>query len=680
MSPFEHQKAMRKLSASSWTEHESRHRGEGSGNVSPRTGSEVGHHEPEVGHHEPELGLRDPELGLHDPEVGSHDPGAVHHESDVGHLEAEQLTENQRIYELARANEILADSIEQLSRKLDVNPIIDFTMEKVSQLMGTSLVEYWRYDHDSGLGYAARICRDGGAESATTVGHPAADGIPLPPSLIEADRNPYRRQRAYVSSLDEQKGLPKPLRAHYRDDGERNPFVHLPLLSQERIVGGIIAIFSEHSPFSRINVEVAHALVNQCSLAIRIREAANETIDRVIPGDDDPGSTELLTKMNRERGIFSGAAMELASESRIEHFFGSMLAEAVEYLDADMAMMCMYHPAQDEHEWLVTVQSSVQRSPTVESPPSQRHTRTAKYCPAWEEVVRIGRPVRMRVSDVDPQKYPEFVQEHTELGHRSIAAAPLLSGTIPLGNLVVCSTSDVAVTQLQLGFLQTLAAQAAVAVRMADLNESAKVAAINEERNLMAREIHDTLAQNFVGVLMQMEAAEEARTIAPDRVEEFHGRVKQLAKDGILQARKAICTFGHSADDGTPLDVSVRHLLQRFCDGTRVSYNVRVVGDVGVWTPSETAQLRAILVEAIVNSVKHGSPTSIEITMLCQSPNWRLTMVDDGCGVPIQVQHDDALIGQGLRNMELRARSIGAQFTLDSVENEGTTIIIEPQK
>jgi signal transduction histidine kinase len=224
---------------------------------------------------------------------------------------------------------------------------------------------------------------------------------------------------------------------------------------------------------------------------------------------------------------------------------------------------------------------------------------------------------------------------------------------------------------------------------MNDLVDEARQSAISQERNLMAREIHDTLAQNFVGVLMQMEAAEEAKTLAPDQVAAFHDRVRLLAKEGILQARKAVYTFGQPSDDRTPIDESTRQILRRFCDGTRIDYKVNTHGDVGRITPNQNAQLRSILVEAIVNAVKHGSAKSLQVNFECEGQKWQVSVVDDGCGMDVSKYNasDDPVnekesksLANGLSNIRARVQSIGGELHIESSPGLGTTIkIIGPQ-
>jgi signal transduction histidine kinase len=290
---------------------------------------------------------------------------------------------------------------------------------------------------------------------------------------------------------------------------------------------------------------------------------------------------------------------------------------------------------------------------------------------------------------VDKEQFAEFVAHHKKRGHLSFAAAPLLSGNNVMGNLLIFSTQPSAATASQLGFLQTLAQQAMVALRMNDLVDEARQSAISQERNLMAREIHDTLAQNFVGVLMQMEAAEEAKSLAPDQVAAFHDRVRLLAKEGILQARKAVYTFGQPSDDRTPIDESTRQILHRFCDGTRIKYEVTTEGEVSRITPTQNAQLRSILVEAIVNAVKHGSPESLRVNFNCGGQPWQVSVIDDGCGMAMAQQENRGIandeseskaLSNGLSNIRTRVQSIGGELHIESSPGLGTTIrIIGPK-
>ncbi len=598
-----------------------------------------------------------------------------------------ELTANQRVYELARANEVLVDALQRIVREIDVQPTIDRTMRQISQQFDARLVEYWRYDFRTGQVRPRRVYCDDRVIEAEALGHPAAQGIPVPATLAEAADHPRRRFRAYVSNLAEQGDVSDKVINYYRDGFGCEDFVHLPVAADGKLVAAFISVFPAGHQYQRTSVEIAHALVNQCALAIHIKRIAGESVKLAVAQQNDRTRLKRITEMNMERGILSRTAQQLSSDEPIEPFFHSLLSEAVEYLGADAAMLYLHDRDQDLHQWVVefdTKDESV--SPESSRPPRQT---AASICPAWQHVLETRSPVRSSFAEVDKERFAQFVEHHENRGHRSFAAAPLLSGNNVMGNLLICSTQTSAATASQLGFLQTLAQQAMVALRMNDLVDEARQSAISKERNLMAREIHDTLAQNFVGVLMQMEAAEEAKTLAPDQVAAFHDRVRLLAKEGILQARKAVYTFGQPSDDRTPIDESTRQILRRFCDGTRIDYKVNTHGDVGRITPNQNAQLRSILVEAIVNAVKHGSAKSLQVNFECEGQKWQVSVVDDGCGMDVSKYNasDDPVnekesksLANGLSNIRARVQSIGGELHIESSPGLGTTIkIIGPQ-
>lgn len=195
--------------------------------------------------------------------------------------------------------------------------------------------------------------------------------------------------------------------------------------------------------------------------------------------------------------------------------------------------------------------------------------------------------------------------------------------------------------------------------------------AIVHERARMSREIHDTLAQNFIGILLQLEAA----AMTPEHTVEFIDRIRQLAQDGVTQSRKTIEQLRDVAAEETSFDTTLRLLLHRFCGGSQIDYNVIVEGPISRIGPQEAKQLRSIALEAIVNAIRHAKPTLLEITIDCRRQPWNLTVCDNGCGMD---RHQIALprLGQGIANMGARAKGINANLSFKSRVGKGTVVTI----
>src|SRR5207237_8168697 len=125
-------------------------------------------------------------------------------------------------------------------------------------------------------------------------------------------------------------------------------------------------------------------------------------------------------------------------------------------------------------------------------------------------------------------------------GVKMIIILPLVVGGRVIGIFDVRFNAETAVGPEKLGLSQALVHQATMAIQMARLAEQGRRTAVLEERNRMAREIHDTLAQSFAGVLLQLEAAR--RLLAGDlgRGEAHIESARQVACQGLAEARRSV--------------------------------------------------------------------------------------------------------------------------------------------
>ena len=126
-------------------------------------------------------------------------------------------------------------------------------------------------------------------------------------------------------------------------------------------------------------------------------------------------------------------------------------------------------------------------------------------------------------------------------GVRALTATPLCLGESVIGRLVVRFDSPRALSAQQIELLQSIANQMAVALHMSRLAEEVRRAAVLDERTRMAREIHDTLAQGFTGVVVQLEAAKDA--IAGGRARGTRALIQgaaDLARESLAEARRSV--------------------------------------------------------------------------------------------------------------------------------------------
>ncbi|MFJ1866000.1 sensor histidine kinase [Streptomyces sp. NPDC088097] len=205
----------------------------------------------------------------------------------------------------------------------------------------------------------------------------------------------------------------------------------------------------------------------------------------------------------------------------------------------------------------------------------------------------------------------------------------------------------------------------------AELAVAERGAGILAERERLAREIHDTLAQGLSSIQLLLRAAE--RTLPEDAPAAEHiARAREAAQENLAEARRFVRAL-------TPPDLehgSLAGALERLCSGVpgpRVRFSVSGAPRV-LPTPYEVALLR-IAQSALANVVRHAGAGRAEITLTFMEASVTLDVVDDGRGFePSSAPSGDG--GFGLPAMRARAETLGGLFTVESDPGQGTAVAV----
>jgi signal transduction histidine kinase len=210
------------------------------------------------------------------------------------------------------------------------------------------------------------------------------------------------------------------------------------------------------------------------------------------------------------------------------------------------------------------------------------------------------------------------------------------------------------------------------------ISVGANQAAMAIQREHLARltaEIHDSLAQSFTGITMQLQIAQEVlSSTGVDSLGNIH-RAIELANIGLAEARRCAHNFHSSVVDEPGLTVSLQRLVERWTVAGRLRCDFRsnVVPDDRICAKAKNQLLR-IAQEAIHNAVRHASPTLILVTLKWSAPNLVLQVSDNGLGMA--AARLKKCEGFGLKNMRKRASEIGATFEIQSAAGRGTNVIV----
>lgn len=206
----------------------------------------------------------------------------------------------------------------------------------------------------------------------------------------------------------------------------------------------------------------------------------------------------------------------------------------------------------------------------------------------------------------------------------------------------------------------------------AELAASHHAAGVLAERERMAREIHDTLAQGFTSVVMLAQTASaDLRRGRPDDAATRLTLIERTARENLAEARALVAASAPVGLAESTLVEALERLATRFGEETGV--RVRLVADddalADLPRDREVILLRAAQ-EALSNVRRHAQATRVELVLASAEPgSVRLEVVDDGCGMP-----PSAVEGFGLRGMRDRVSSGGGSLAVTSGEGAGTCV------
>ncbi len=203
----------------------------------------------------------------------------------------------------------------------------------------------------------------------------------------------------------------------------------------------------------------------------------------------------------------------------------------------------------------------------------------------------------------------------------------------------------------------------------AELARTNHEAGVVAERERLAREIHDTLAQGFTSVVMQAQAGTAALDLGDDgAVRERLHLVEDTARDNLAEARALVAAFAPVALQDASLPQALRRLTERFALESDLVVGFRADG-VGPLPPATEVVLLRAAQEALTNVRRHAEAQTVVVGLTQDEGEVTLTVADDGRGLG-----PDVADGFGLSGMRDRVRSVGGTLAVVPGDDRGTVL------
>ncbi|MFF0663513.1 sensor histidine kinase [Streptomyces parvulus] len=247
-----------------------------------------------------------------------------------------------------------------------------------------------------------------------------------------------------------------------------------------------------------------------------------------------------------------------------------------------------------------------------------------------------------------------------------VGAGERLRGVV----LLVRAASAPGFTQEETGSLQVFAAQAAVAMELAERRRDAEQIALLEDRDRIARDLHDLAIQRLFATAMTLQSA--GRFIQHDRAAERVQRAVGDLDETIKIIRSTIFGLRSRDDDSTSSGLRARAVrsVAETAPALGFAPGIRMEGLLDTHVPKDTVEhLVAVLTESLTNVARHAHAGRADVVLETDGTWVRLTVSDDGVGIPPGGHRS------GLRNMAERARGLGGEMRLESPEEGGTRLV-----
>jgi signal transduction histidine kinase len=231
----------------------------------------------------------------------------------------------------------------------------------------------------------------------------------------------------------------------------------------------------------------------------------------------------------------------------------------------------------------------------------------------------------------------------------------------------------------------TVGTQAALVLENLRLVEEARragrQAGVLKERQRMAHEIHDTLAQGFTSIVMNLEAAEGTLPRDLGRARHHLDQAQFTARESLTEARRLVWALRPEPLESASLPEAIGRLTKRWTEESGVGADVTVTGHPRPLSPEIEATLFRAAQEALNNVRKHARASRVALTLSYMGDMVALDARDDGVGFdPLRTAikaKDRTSGGFGLKGMRERVEQAGGSLSVESAPGEGSTLAVE---
>jgi two-component system, NarL family, sensor kinase len=366
----------------------------------------------------------------------------------------------------------------------------------------------------------------------------------------------------------------------------------------------------------------------------------------------------------------------LATEPELDKFLGQVLTTMVEQLQAPFAEIWLSDVEQEKtnlylRRWNPQFAPHPPNATSLTSVPFSAFQKGV----AWESLHQHHQPFVY----LDLPNHPDLkiFQDWSAIvdGVQTLLLTPLVFGDEVIGVFSISHLQHHPYPSEALHLVTALAQQVVLAIQLTRLAEDAKQVALVEEHNRLAREIHDTLAQTFTAISLQLNNAQYYANQDPAIAWEIVDQVKMLARTGLAEARRSVWSLNPDADEYRNLAESLQRSLTQLTQHTPLQADLAIVGTPQPVPPDIGMNLLRIAQEATTNTLRHAQAQTLQIELTFRLDAIELRIQDDGQGFSPKLARERG--GFGLLGMQQRCDRLSGQLTFQSQPGQGSCILIQ---
>jgi PAS domain S-box-containing protein len=362
----------------------------------------------------------------------------------------------------------------------------------------------------------------------------------------------------------------------------------------------------------------------------------------------------------------------LATAPEPEKFIGQMLGTIGRLVNAHSSMVWLFDQLTDAIILRFMAKGDKAVAPDLEHP-FMKDPFSWKQSAMIQELLFTGGPVICEEVETDPRLHAEWRDYFKQSGTKRFLAVPLLIGGEVRGFIGIRHADRAPYRPEQVELTQALAHQVMLAIQLNEFAEQGQRAAVLEERNRMARDIHDTLAQGFTGVIVQLEAAEDAISCGSRKEADAHlHRAGELARSSLSEARRSVHALRPRALQEHNFWEALKGSIKNTTVGTALHATFEAQGKLPDLPQRWQENLLHIGQEALSNALKYAHARNFKTRLTYKAKQLRLELRDDGRGFKAKDPHD----GVGLRGMRERVEQMGGELEITSARGKGTRITV----